>query len=113
MSCQQTFFLLSPVAPIKALCSQCYESWSRKFGPLGLTCKELTGDTEIDDLFEIHDSHIILTTPVCYLTLHLNQTRKPFVCNTIVSIQFYIYSHLDFCVYLLGKVGQHDKEMEG
>uniref|UniRef100_A0A3P9NPP9 DNA 3'-5' helicase n=1 Tax=Poecilia reticulata TaxID=8081 RepID=A0A3P9NPP9_POERE len=50
-------------APIKALCSQCYDSWSKKFGPLGLTCKELTGDTEIDDLFEIHDSHIILTTP--------------------------------------------------
>ncbi|KAM4727735.1 putative ATP-dependent DNA helicase HFM1 [Anableps anableps] len=51
------------MAPIKALCSQCYDSWSKKFGPLGLTCKELTGDTEIDDLFEIHDSHIILTTP--------------------------------------------------
>uniref|UniRef100_A0A3Q2DRL9 DNA 3'-5' helicase n=1 Tax=Cyprinodon variegatus TaxID=28743 RepID=A0A3Q2DRL9_CYPVA len=54
---------LSPVAPIKALCSQCYDNWSKKFGPLGLTCKELTGDTEIDDFFEIHDSHIILTTP--------------------------------------------------
>ncbi|XP_035993787.1 probable ATP-dependent DNA helicase HFM1 [Fundulus heteroclitus] len=51
------------MAPIKALCSQCYDNWSKKFGPLGLTCKELTGDTEIDDLFEIHDSHIILTTP--------------------------------------------------
>ncbi|PWA13974.1 hypothetical protein CCH79_00017037, partial [Gambusia affinis] len=51
------------MAPIKALCSQCYDSWTKKFGPLGLNCKELTGDTEIDDLFEIHDSHIILTTP--------------------------------------------------
>ncbi|XP_030258651.1 probable ATP-dependent DNA helicase HFM1 isoform X2 [Sparus aurata] len=49
--------------PIKALCSQCYESWKKKFGPLGLNCKELTGDTEIDDFFEIQDSHIILTTP--------------------------------------------------
>lgn len=56
-------FLL-PVAPIKALCSQCFESWNKKFSPLGLTCKELTGDTEIDDLLEIQDSHIILTTPV-------------------------------------------------
>lgn len=54
-----------PVAPIKALCSQCFESWRKKFGPLGLNCKELTGDTEIDDFFEIQDSHIILTTPVC------------------------------------------------
>lgn len=54
-----------PVAPIKALCSQCFENWNMKFGPLGLNCKELTGDTEIDDFFEIQDSHIILTTPVC------------------------------------------------
>ncbi|XP_053293383.1 probable ATP-dependent DNA helicase HFM1 [Pleuronectes platessa] len=51
------------IAPIKALCSQCFESWRKKFGPLGLICKELTGDTEIDDFFEIQDSHIILTTP--------------------------------------------------
>ncbi|KAK7945331.1 hypothetical protein WMY93_001059 [Mugilogobius chulae] len=51
------------MAPIKALCSQCFENWKRKFGPLGLRCKELTGDTEIDDFFEIQDSHIILTTP--------------------------------------------------
>ncbi|XP_068425051.1 probable ATP-dependent DNA helicase HFM1 [Clinocottus analis] len=51
------------MAPIKALCSQCFESWKQKFGPLGLNCKELTGDTEIDDFFEIQDSHIILTTP--------------------------------------------------
>ncbi|XP_041659142.1 probable ATP-dependent DNA helicase HFM1 [Cheilinus undulatus] len=51
------------MAPIKALCSQCFESWTKKFGPLGLSCKELTGDTEIDDFFEIQDSHIILTTP--------------------------------------------------
>ncbi|XP_040000435.1 probable ATP-dependent DNA helicase HFM1 [Xiphias gladius] len=51
------------LAPVKALCSQCLESWKKKFGPLGLSCKELTGDTEIDDFFEIQDSHIILTTP--------------------------------------------------
>lgn len=51
------------MAPIKALCSQCFENWKRKFGPLGLKCKELTGDTGIDDFFEIQDSHIILTTP--------------------------------------------------
>nr|XP_046265686.1 probable ATP-dependent DNA helicase HFM1 isoform X2 [Scatophagus argus] len=51
------------MAPIKALCSQCFESWNKKFGPLGLSCKELTGDTEVDDFFEIQDSHIILTTP--------------------------------------------------
>ncbi|XP_055059840.2 probable ATP-dependent DNA helicase HFM1 isoform X1 [Misgurnus anguillicaudatus] len=51
------------MAPIKALCSQRYENWMQKFGPLGLKCKELTGDTEIDDIFEIQDAHLILTTP--------------------------------------------------
>lgn len=61
------------VAPIKALCSQCFENWTKLFGPLGLNCRELTGDTEIDDLFEIQDSHIILTTPVC-TALYLHST---------------------------------------
>ncbi|XP_030630596.1 probable ATP-dependent DNA helicase HFM1 [Chanos chanos] len=51
------------MAPIKALCSQRYENWKQKFGPLGLNCKELTGDTEIDDFFEIQDAHLIVTTP--------------------------------------------------
>ncbi|XP_027746492.1 probable ATP-dependent DNA helicase HFM1 isoform X4 [Empidonax traillii] len=51
------------MAPIKALCSQRFEDWKEKFGPIGLTCKELTGDTLIDDLFEIHHADIIITTP--------------------------------------------------
>ncbi|XP_066548780.1 putative ATP-dependent DNA helicase HFM1 [Amia ocellicauda] len=51
------------MAPIKALCSQRYENWKQKFGPLGLICKELTGDTEMDDFFEIQDAHLIMTTP--------------------------------------------------
>ncbi|GCB70464.1 hypothetical protein scyTo_0001292 [Scyliorhinus torazame] len=52
------------VAPIKALCNQRHEDWKEKFGPIGLNCKELTGDTEMDDYFEIQDAHIIITTPV-------------------------------------------------
>ncbi|NWI91143.1 HFM1 helicase, partial [Pitta sordida] len=51
------------MAPIKALCSQRFEDWKEKFGPIGLTCKELTGDTLVDDLFEIHHADIIITTP--------------------------------------------------
>ncbi|XP_068547075.1 probable ATP-dependent DNA helicase HFM1 isoform X6 [Anas acuta] len=51
------------MAPIKALCSQRYHDWKEKFGPIGLNCKELTGDTVMDDLFEIHHAHIIITTP--------------------------------------------------
>ncbi|NXB39835.1 HFM1 helicase, partial [Eulacestoma nigropectus] len=51
------------MAPIKALCSQRFDDWKEKFEPIGLTCKELTGDTLMDDLFEIHHADIIITTP--------------------------------------------------
>ncbi|NWS40382.1 HFM1 helicase, partial [Probosciger aterrimus] len=51
------------MAPIKALCSQRFDDWKEKFGPIGLSCKELTGDTVVDDLFEIHHADIIITTP--------------------------------------------------
>ncbi|GAB5575253.1 probable ATP-dependent DNA helicase HFM1 isoform X6 [Prionailurus iriomotensis] len=51
------------VAPIKALCSQRFDDWKEKFGSIGLNCKELTGDTVMDDLFEIQHAHIIMTTP--------------------------------------------------
>ncbi|KAK7467467.1 ATP-dependent DNA helicase MER3 [Stygiomarasmius scandens] len=33
------------MAPTKALCSEKYKDWSAKFGPLGIKCCELTGDT--------------------------------------------------------------------
>lgn len=58
------YFVLVLVAPIKALCSQRFDDWKEKFGPIGLSCKELTGDTMVDDLFEIHHADIIITTPV-------------------------------------------------
>ncbi|XP_038193954.1 probable ATP-dependent DNA helicase HFM1 isoform X2 [Arvicola amphibius] len=51
------------MAPIKALCSQRFDDWKEKFGSMGLNCKELTGDTVMDDLFEIQHTHIIMTTP--------------------------------------------------
>lgn len=52
------------VAPIKALCSERFEDWNMKFGPLGLKCMELTGDSEIEDYYELQEVNIILTTPV-------------------------------------------------
>ncbi|XP_056379143.1 probable ATP-dependent DNA helicase HFM1 [Hyla sarda] len=51
------------MAPIKALCGQRFEDWKEKFEPVGIVCKELTGDTEVEDLFEIQHAHIIMTTP--------------------------------------------------
>lgn len=57
-------FLFS-VAPVKALCSERFTDWQNKFNPLGLKCMELTGDTELDDYFELQAVNIIFTTPVC------------------------------------------------
>ena len=57
-------YLLFLVAPMKALCSERYEDWSKKFNRVGLTCKELTGDSEMDDYFELQKAHIVMTTPV-------------------------------------------------
>ncbi|XP_062506983.1 probable ATP-dependent DNA helicase HFM1 isoform X2 [Corticium candelabrum] len=51
------------MAPIKALCTERQEDWTAKFGPLGLKSQELTGDSEMDDYFELQDVNIILTTP--------------------------------------------------
>jgi ATP-dependent DNA helicase HFM1/MER3 len=38
--------LFEIVAPIKALCSERYLDWNLKFGPLGIKCVELTGDSD-------------------------------------------------------------------
>ena len=49
---------------MKALCSERLEDWTGKFEPLGLRCKEVTGDSQFDDYFEIQGAQIIMTTPV-------------------------------------------------
>ncbi|XP_022085821.1 probable ATP-dependent DNA helicase HFM1 [Acanthaster planci] len=51
------------MAPIKALCSQRCQDWKDKFEPLGLKCQELTGDTELDDYFQLQEINIVMTTP--------------------------------------------------
>ena len=52
------------MAPIKALCSERFEDWQKKFGPLGLCCCELTGDSQLDDYFVLQNAQIVMTTPV-------------------------------------------------
>ncbi|XP_044158370.1 probable ATP-dependent DNA helicase HFM1 [Bufo gargarizans] len=69
------------MAPIKALCGQRFEDWKEKFEPIGLLCKELTGDTEVEDLFEIQHAHIIMTTPEKWDSM----TRK-WRDNTLVQL---------------------------
>jgi len=51
------------MAPMKALCSERFTDWSTKFEPFGLRCKEVTGDSELDDYYELQNVHIIMTTP--------------------------------------------------
>ena len=69
------------VAPVKALCSERYDDWKRRFGPLGLQCQELTGDTELDDYSLLQNVHIIFTTPVRlhleYLLLYIFSPGSP------------------------------------
>ena len=50
-------------APTKALCTERYRDWNAKFGTLGLTCAELTGDTEYSHLRQVQEARIIITTP--------------------------------------------------
>ncbi len=50
-------------APTKALCAERYRDWNAKFATLGLTCAELTGDTEYSHLRQVQEARIIITTP--------------------------------------------------
>ncbi|KAF2003593.1 ATP-dependent DNA helicase MER3 [Amniculicola lignicola CBS 123094] len=50
-------------APLKALCSERQRDWQKKFGPLGLNCVELTGDSDSMDLKNVQTANIIVTTP--------------------------------------------------
>ncbi|CAG8627024.1 14476_t:CDS:10, partial [Gigaspora rosea] len=51
------------IAPTKAICSGRAQDWSRKFQHIGITCGELTGDTNTANIADIKKSNIIVTTP--------------------------------------------------
>lgn len=51
------------MAPTKALCNERANDWKKKFQHLGITCNELTGDTEQTNVSEAQRSNIIVTTP--------------------------------------------------
>lgn len=50
-------------APTKALCSERYRDWEKKFQQIGLKCAELTGDSDATDLRNVQSANIIITTP--------------------------------------------------
>ncbi|KAI9092146.1 Sec63 Brl domain-containing protein [Phlyctochytrium arcticum] len=51
------------MAPTKALCNERTRDWAQKFRTLGLTCNELTGDTDSLKINDVQKSNIIVTTP--------------------------------------------------
>jgi ATP-dependent DNA helicase HFM1/MER3 len=56
-------FKIVYMAPIKALCTQRLEDWQRKFSIHGLSCAELTGDTDFSQTRIVQQANIIITTP--------------------------------------------------
>ncbi|KAI9714439.1 MAG: Sec63 [Bogoriella megaspora] len=50
-------------APTKSLCSERQKDWEAKFGPLGIQCAELTGDSDQSQLRRVQGASIIVTTP--------------------------------------------------
>lgn len=44
---RRTYLLSFTVAPVKALCYERHADWSLRFGPLGVKCLELTGDSDV------------------------------------------------------------------
>ncbi|KAF3916839.1 hypothetical protein ABW20_dc0109455 [Dactylellina cionopaga] len=50
-------------APTKALCAERKRDWEKKFSILGLKCTELTGDTQFNQLAEVKNGDLIVTTP--------------------------------------------------
>ncbi|CUS11806.1 unnamed protein product [Tuber aestivum] len=50
-------------APTKALCSERKRDWEKRFSVIGLSCTELTGDTQQSQLRNVKDGDIIVTTP--------------------------------------------------
>ncbi|CAO0800764.1 unnamed protein product [Mucor circinelloides] len=51
------------MAPTKSLCSERAKDWQLKFKPLGIECKEFTGDTQRSSISAIQKTTIIVTTP--------------------------------------------------
>ncbi|BFZ04370.1 hypothetical protein BsWGS_07409 [Bradybaena similaris] len=51
------------MAPMKALCSERYQDWTAKFSRHGITCLQITGDSELDDFGDLLQTDLICTTP--------------------------------------------------
>ena len=59
---QKENFKIVYVAPMKALAAEMTENFSKRLNPLGIVCKELTGDMQLSKK-ELQETQIIVTTP--------------------------------------------------
>lgn len=50
-------------APTKSLCAERQKDWQAKFGPLGVDCVEITGDSDQWQMKRVGGAGIIVTTP--------------------------------------------------
>uniref|UniRef100_T1KU76 RNA helicase n=2 Tax=Tetranychus urticae TaxID=32264 RepID=T1KU76_TETUR len=57
------------IAPLKTLCHERYLDWQRKFSNLGLSCVEMTGDSEDIHYRLLENSSLIFATPEKWDTL--------------------------------------------
>ncbi|KAM0824259.1 hypothetical protein ACQ4PT_070323 [Festuca glaucescens] len=63
------------IAPMKALVQEKMRDWTAKLGALGISCLEMTGDSEFYNKKAIHDSDLILTTPEKFDSMSRNGIR--------------------------------------
>lgn len=74
---QKADFKIVYVAPMKALAAEVTANFSRRLAPLGLTVRELTGDTQMSKR-ELAETQMIVTTPEKWDVI----TRKVRVAHT-------------------------------
>ena len=74
----QTLYL----APLKALCQERREDWSRRLARVGLKCTEVTGDTSEADLQSFRKADVVLATPEKWDSV----TRKGFAPISLLLI---------------------------
>lgn len=71
------------LAPIKALCDERHADWSSRFGKLGYNVRKFTGDSDGDDLLEMHEADVVIATPEKWDTMTRRWKDNEFLMKTI------------------------------
>lgn len=70
------------LAPIRALVQEKVKEWQEKFGAkLGLTCCEMTGDTDASDNLNFDTADVICTTPEKFGELQSDALTTGHTCD--------------------------------